>query len=118
MVSALRASDSKEGALSLLVAGQIPDPPPAINDNLNSVSPTTDDIDPSVPSIDDLVGGPSAVRATEERDAEMEDEIAHELTGDPLADYDIEITKEGEAIAEYLALLASTTTANVSSKTN
>ncbi|URE46955.1 UBA [Musa troglodytarum] len=43
-----------------------------------------------------------------ERDEVMEDELAkEELTGDPSVDYDIEITKEGEAIAEYLALLDS-----------
>ncbi|CAL9771991.1 unnamed protein product [Musa acuminata subsp. burmannicoides] len=42
-----------------------------------------------------------------QRDEVMEDELAKELTGDPLVDYDIEVTKEGEAIAEYLALLDS-----------
>ncbi|KAJ0984792.1 hypothetical protein J5N97_003148 [Dioscorea zingiberensis] len=42
-----------------------------------------------------------------QRDEEMEDEIAKELTGDVLADYDIDVTKEGEAIKEYLALLES-----------
>lgn len=43
----------------------------------------------------------------EERDAEMEDEITQEITGDAFADYDIDITKEGEALKEYLALLNS-----------
>ncbi|URE49309.1 UBA [Musa troglodytarum] len=42
-----------------------------------------------------------------QRDEVMEDELAKEVTGDPLVDYDIEVTKEGEAIAEYLALLDS-----------
>ncbi|PKI66748.1 hypothetical protein CRG98_012943, partial [Punica granatum] len=43
------------------------------------------------------------------RDVEMEDEIAHDLAQvDALSDYDIDVTKEGEAIEEYLALLAST----------
>ncbi|CAL9102521.1 unnamed protein product [Musa textilis] len=42
-----------------------------------------------------------------QRDEVMEDELAKKLTGDPLVDYDIEVTKEGEAIAEYLALLDS-----------
>ncbi|KAG6511264.1 hypothetical protein ZIOFF_029321 [Zingiber officinale] len=41
------------------------------------------------------------------RDKAMEDELANDLTGDALADYDIEVTKEGEAIAEYLARLDS-----------
>ncbi|XP_065850847.1 uncharacterized protein [Euphorbia lathyris] len=53
------------------------------------------------------IEGPSGGEV-EERDAEMEDEIADELAkGDALADYDIEVTKEGEAINEYLALLSS-----------
>ncbi|XP_074579653.1 uncharacterized protein LOC141836135 [Curcuma longa] len=41
------------------------------------------------------------------RDKAMEDELANDLTGDAFADYDIELTKEGEAIAEYLARLDS-----------
>ncbi|KAM0939087.1 putative Ubiquitin-like domain, UBA-like superfamily, Ubiquitin-associated domain-containing protein [Dioscorea sansibarensis] len=50
----------------------------------------------------------SSEAATEDpRDEEMEDALAKELTGDALADYDIEVTKEGEAIKEYLALLES-----------
>ncbi|XXG59113.1 hypothetical protein AAC387_Pa04g1251 [Persea americana] len=117
VIAALQASNAKEQALSFLIAGQIPDPLPAINNDLNSLSPTANDINPSIPLADDMVGGPSAISSTEGRDEEMEDEIAQELTGDPLADYDIEVTKEGEAIAEYLALLTSTATANGSSKT-
>ncbi|XP_024370673.1 uncharacterized protein [Physcomitrium patens] len=41
------------------------------------------------------------------RDEEMEEEIAREITGDPFAEYDIEVSKEGDAISEYLALLNS-----------
>jgi hypothetical protein len=38
----------------------------------------------------------------------MEDEIADELTrGDALSDYNIDVTQEGDAINEYLALLDS-----------
>ncbi|XP_044464617.1 NEDD8 ultimate buster 1 [Mangifera indica] len=43
----------------------------------------------------------------EERDAEMEGELANELTGDAFSDYDIEVAKEGEAISQYLAMLES-----------
>ncbi|XP_047947234.1 NEDD8 ultimate buster 1-like [Salvia hispanica] len=44
----------------------------------------------------------------EERDVEMEDELTGELgTADAYSDYDIEVTKEGEAINEYLALISS-----------
>lgn len=44
----------------------------------------------------------------EVRDVEMEEELTEELQNtDAYSDYDIQITKEGEAINEYLALLAS-----------
>lgn len=43
----------------------------------------------------------------EVRDQEMEEDIVNNLTGDPLADYDIEVEEEGKAIAEYLSLLVS-----------
>ncbi|EEF35116.1 conserved hypothetical protein [Ricinus communis] len=50
---------------------------------------------------------PSGI-STEERDVEMEDEIAEQIAkADALSDYDIDVTKEGEAITEYLALLDS-----------
>ncbi|XP_048332613.1 uncharacterized protein LOC107415686 isoform X2 [Ziziphus jujuba] len=67
----------------------------------------------SVSALTDLgenedVGGPSTAAGVEDRDAEMEDELADELANaDAISDYDIEITKEGEAISEYLALLDS-----------
>ena len=61
------------------------------------------------PSIDGGVEeGPSAQKM-EDRDVEMEDELTGELQkADAFSDYDIEVTKEGEAINEYLALLAPT----------
>lgn len=50
----------------------------------------------------------SSSREGEERDVEMEDELAQELgRGDAFSDYDIDVTKEGEALNEYLALLDS-----------
>lgn len=50
-------------------------------------------------------GGPSHNKV-EERDVEMEDAITGELLrGDAYSDYDIEVTEEGEAINEYLALV-------------
>ncbi|KAK4713019.1 hypothetical protein R3W88_018926 [Solanum pinnatisectum] len=50
-------------------------------------------------------GGPSHNKV-ETRDVEMEDEITGELLkGDAYSDYDIEVTEEGEAINEYLALI-------------
>uniref|UniRef100_A0A8R7TNF7 NEDD8 ultimate buster 1 n=2 Tax=Triticum urartu TaxID=4572 RepID=A0A8R7TNF7_TRIUA len=41
------------------------------------------------------------------RDVAMENELANELTGDALDDYDIDVANEGQAIAEYLSLLES-----------
>ncbi|KAL0903388.1 hypothetical protein M5K25_027764 [Dendrobium thyrsiflorum] len=51
----------------------------------------------------------SAGSPKEDRDEEMEDVLAKGLTGDAYADYDLDVSKEGEAIAEYLALLESAT---------
>ncbi|PKU81667.1 hypothetical protein MA16_Dca019665 [Dendrobium catenatum] len=51
----------------------------------------------------------SAGSPNEDRDEEMEDVLAKGLTGDAYADYDLDVSKEGEAIAEYLALLESAT---------
>lgn len=67
-----------------------------------SSGPTAPDIPEQQPETEVLFPG-----GGEERDAEMEDELANELTGDPLADYDIDVTKEGEALSEYVALLNS-----------
>ena len=39
------------------------------------------------------------------RDVVMENELATELTGDALDDYDIDVGNEGQAITEYLSLL-------------
>ncbi|KGN60729.1 NEDD8 ultimate buster 1 [Cucumis sativus] len=51
-------------------------------------------------------GGPSI--GEEDRDLEMEDELARELNGaTAVSDYDMDVTKEGEAITEYLGLLDS-----------
>ncbi|KAL6844053.1 hypothetical protein ACP4OV_025726 [Aristida adscensionis] len=41
------------------------------------------------------------------RDVAMEHELANQLTGDALDDYDIDVSNEGQAIAEYLSLLES-----------
>ncbi|XP_008457303.2 uncharacterized protein LOC103497022 [Cucumis melo] len=51
-------------------------------------------------------GGPSI--GEEDRDSVMEDELARELNGaTAVSDYDMDVTKEGEAITEYLGLLDS-----------
>lgn len=117
VITTLQVSDTKEQALNLLVTGQMPNPPSATNNALSSVSSLTNNLSSDTSLADDTVGGPSGVSNIEERDQEMEDEISQELTGDPLADYDIEVAKEGEAIADYLALLASTANENDHIKT-
>lgn len=51
----------------------------------------------------------SSDKFEEERDVEMEEQLAEELyKTDAFSDYDIEVTREGEAINEYLAMLDST----------
>lgn len=71
--------------------------PPTASANIAGPSSGSDDL--GAPN-DDLMN---------DRDVEMEDEIAHDLAqADALSDYDIDVTKEGEAIEEYLVLLAAT----------
>ncbi|KAL6555122.1 hypothetical protein OROGR_006380 [Orobanche gracilis] len=53
-------------------------------------------------------GGPSGQTVCQERDVEMEDLLTEELyNADAYSDYDIQVTKEGDALAQYLALLNS-----------
>lgn len=48
---------------------------------------------------------PSRTADTPERDEEMEDRLAHGVSSDPLAAYDVDVQAEGLAIQQYLALL-------------
>ncbi|KAI9117613.1 hypothetical protein K1719_011779 [Acacia pycnantha] len=70
----------------------------------------------SAPLPDDIPGQPEDVEGlledlgnAEERDVEMEDELSADIAkaDDALADYDIEVNIEAEAITEYLSLLES-----------
>ncbi|XP_052183356.1 uncharacterized protein LOC127795614 [Diospyros lotus] len=55
---------------------------------------------------DEAVDGPSRVKI--ERDVEMENELTGGLQStDAFSDYDMDVTKEGEAISVYLTMLAS-----------
>ena len=81
-----------------------PNPGISADNSANSSIPILSDASSSI----DGVEGASTSIEVEDRDAEMEDELAGELAkGDALTDYDIEVAKEGEAVTEYLALLES-----------
>ncbi|XP_004287245.1 PREDICTED: NEDD8 ultimate buster 1-like [Fragaria vesca subsp. vesca] len=121
VVEALQGGGTMDQAIRQLLSGQAPNPTnaagqseaiPAVDANNNSQSEAATDIANSLASMLDnqngQVGGPSTSTNASERDAEMESELAEELAqGDAFTDYDIEVTKEGEAISEYLALLNS-----------
>ena len=42
----------------------------------------------------------------DQRDVDAEEELTSAARNDPFAAYDVEVTLEGEAIREYMALLA------------
>ncbi|KAF6158042.1 hypothetical protein GIB67_014836 [Kingdonia uniflora] len=106
VITAVRATNTQEEALRLLTE-PLPDSSVVTNNgNVASTVPVHNNVDST--SSNSVPGGPSVTNETEEeRDVEMEDEIAQDLTGDPFADCDFDLTKEGEAITEYLALLKS-----------
>lgn len=91
-----------EATTDALMPAVIPEPVTPAVSNLEQGGPSSGPTAPDIPEGEVLFSG-----GGEERDAEMEDELANELTGDPLADYDIDVTKEGEALSEYVALLNS-----------
>ncbi|KAF7806461.1 NEDD8 ultimate buster 1 [Senna tora] len=65
--------------------------------------------------IDDVEGLPEGASNAEVRDVEMEDELSADIAkADALADYDIEVNIEGEAITEYLALVESAGSSRIS----
>ncbi|KAK6131873.1 hypothetical protein DH2020_034396 [Rehmannia glutinosa] len=110
--AALQMFGSKEQALNHLlgqpnenaVEGTNPsDPLPVVPRGTDGVSGEADQVDGGLNG-----EGPSSESVAEERDVEMEDELTEELqNADAYSDYDIEVTKEGEAITEYLALVNS-----------
>ncbi|OMO98591.1 UBA-like protein [Corchorus capsularis] len=107
VVAAVQVCETMEETMSRLLSGSEPGPNIEANSNENPAS-EPNNVNPDSLSNDDTAEGPSTSREAE-RDVEMEDELAREIEdGDALSDYDIEVTKEGEAIKEYLTLLAST----------
>lgn len=112
MVEAYQSGGSVE-EIMLRLLQQPSEPTP--NENASAPVSMPDNIGSSCLSVnEDVEDTTEAV----ERDIEMEDELTHGLTGDVLSDYDIEITKEGEAINEYLAMLDSTAASSSQWKKN
>ncbi|KAG8043707.1 hypothetical protein GUJ93_ZPchr0458g22754 [Zizania palustris] len=78
----------------------------AVNNNgeaANNDEEDEDAMDDGASEGDEDANPPPAIA----RDVVMENELANELTGDVLDDYDIDVSNEGQAIAEYLSLLES-----------
>lgn len=117
MVEACQAGGNVEKIMLRLFEQSGSNQATAANDNASSLVSMASNADPnSLFGNENVEGGQSSltddmnVEGTGdivERDVEMEDELANDLTGDVFSDYDIEVTKEGEAINEYLALLDS-----------
>ncbi|KAK6944425.1 Ubiquitin-associated domain [Dillenia turbinata] len=108
VTAAVQACGSKELALSQLLGNSEQNPIAAANDNTNPS--TSGQSDATLPNyVEPLMDNENVANADDiERDVEMEGELAQELQrNDAFSDYDIEVTNEGEAINEYLALLDS-----------
>ncbi|KAJ9688806.1 hypothetical protein PVL29_014450 [Vitis rotundifolia] len=108
VVTAVQAFGTKEQALDALLGTAKTNP--TAPDDSNAIPSGSMPDEASLGSWSEVgdAGGSSSAKKGEERDLEMEDELAEDLrNGDAFSDYDIEVTKEGEAINEYLTLLAS-----------
>lgn len=101
VVQVVRTHGTRDAALNYLLS--------APNENLMSSTDGNLPLDSSAAPVSvENHESSSAHNATQPRDVEMENELTKELLkADAFSDYDIEITKEGEAINEYLALLTS-----------
>lgn len=105
VIQALQSTEDKAQALEQLLQGHLTtteDIGFSGESSLNSHLSSEGDRSAEEQSI------PSSEPSQNTRDSEMEEEIAMNLTGDPLAEYDIEVQKEGEAILEYLTMLNTT----------
>lgn len=110
MVAAFEAGGSLEEVLQRLTAQPGTDPTQpqensasASHGGASSSAPLPDNVDSDIAMNE--VEDPSI---TEQRDVEMEDELSADIAkADALADYDIEVNVEGEAITEYLSLVES-----------
>ncbi|KAG6411567.1 hypothetical protein SASPL_129650 [Salvia splendens] len=105
--AALNRFDSEEQALNYLVTQPIANAAGSVGPD-HQVGGSTGEERGSGGSGHEAGGSSTQPEPAEERDVEMEDELTGELgNADAYSDYDIEVTKEGEAINEYLALISS-----------
>ncbi|CAI0629510.1 unnamed protein product [Linum tenue] len=109
VVAAVQAGGTMEAIMQrLLQQGPLPNPAAAAAQAQAAAQVAAANAEP-----------PADASFSESRDVEMEDEIADELARtDALSDYDIDVTREGEAINEYLALLDSTGSSSGSASTS
>lgn len=108
VVTAVQTFGTKEQALNALLGTAKTNPTAPDDSNVIPSGSMPDEASLGSWSEVGDAGGSSSAKKGEERDLEMEDELAEDLrNGDAFSDYDMEVTKEGEAINEYLTLLAS-----------
>ncbi|KAI9191580.1 hypothetical protein LWI28_010348 [Acer negundo] len=96
VVEASRAGGSIEQIMQRLLSQTAPNTSSAANNPESSSITTTNNVGPSSSNDNENVIGESTTGEIEERDVEMEDELACELTGDVFADYDIEVSKKAK----------------------
>ena len=110
MVAAFEAGGSLDEVLQRLTAQPGTDP---TQPQENSASASHGGASSSAPLPDNVDADLAMYKVedhskTEQRDVEMEDELSADIAkADALADYDIEVNVEGEAITEYLSLVES-----------
>lgn len=108
VVTAVQTFGTKEQALNALLGTAKTNPTAPDDSNVIPSGSMPDEASLGSWSEVGDAGGSSSAKKGEERDLEMEDELAEDLrNGDAFSDYDMEVTKEGEAINEYLTRLAS-----------
>ncbi|GMH18984.1 hypothetical protein Nepgr_020825 [Nepenthes gracilis] len=101
VVAAVNAHGTRSGALNQLLA-----------DPQENAAPSSGSLPQGAPSssvdADGVNEGQPNTHEAEERDVATEKELAEELDGgDSISDYDINVTKEADAVNEYLSLLES-----------
>ncbi|KAJ1385874.1 NEDD8 ultimate buster 1 isoform X2 [Sesbania bispinosa] len=115
VVAALEGGGTIDRVMQTLIAQPEASSTTAPNDNsANSVAnaPLPHNVSSDIQKdlVDDVEGPSNVSKRDDERDVDMEDELSADIAkSDALADYDIEVDIEGEAITEYLSLVESAT---------